>query len=177
MCYLNSSVFSPILRQTKIFFVELVNWWFITQSIQQYDGLTSDESIFLFLQSFFGESSIWFACFLFITGWLCLDTSSETTSWIVWQFFEINQSQSLSSISRMYIFWYIIHVLQGQSWYRFPIMHQFLLLNTFPFLADFLDAQGLPEGSYKIGSVRSSVLLSIYLSLWAFSWNCIISFF
>ena len=37
---------------------------------------------FLFSSLFFRENCIWSSCFLFITVWLSLDTSSETASWI-----------------------------------------------------------------------------------------------
>ena len=40
-------------------------------------------------------------------------------------------------------------------------------------LETLLDLSWYPEGSYKIGSVRPSVLPSVQ----AFSWNCIINFF
>ena len=42
----------------------------------------SDQSIFLFLQSFSGENCIWSSCLLFITLWFSLNISGETTSWI-----------------------------------------------------------------------------------------------
>ena len=37
---------------------------------------------FLFSGLFSGENCVWSPCFLFITAWLTLNTSDETTSWI-----------------------------------------------------------------------------------------------
>ena len=51
---------------------------FITQSIDWYDGL--DEFIFFFLVFFLEKTA--FDLLAFITVWLSLDTSGETTSWI-----------------------------------------------------------------------------------------------
>ena len=67
-----------ILRQMKKFLIELINRipQFITQSIDWYDGL--DEFIFFFLE----KTAFDLPCFLFVTVWLILDTSGETTSWI-----------------------------------------------------------------------------------------------
>ena len=39
-------------------------------------------SFFNFSGLFSRENCIWFPCFLFITTWLSLDTSGETTSWL-----------------------------------------------------------------------------------------------
>ena len=71
-----------ILRQMKKILIQLMNrlLHFITQFIDWFDGL--DESIFFFLVFFLEKTAFDLLAFLFITGWLTLETSGESASWI-----------------------------------------------------------------------------------------------
>ena len=118
-----------ILRQMKKFLSELMNGlsYFITHFIDWYDGLTSDESIFLFLRFslFSTEICIWSPCFLSITEWIRLETSVKTTSGI-----------TLVCLMVFWDWWYIWSMFFNRSLYiTFTwCINWFLSLSTFSLL-------------------------------------------
>ena len=108
------SVLSPlygqrknILRQMKHF---LYKWWidcFEAQFINYCGGLTSDESIFPFLQTS-GEKYV-LSSFLFFTERFSLDTFSETTS----ELLSHHQLQDALKMAFPPHYWEWIHLVQA----------------------------------------------------------------